>query len=281
MRSRARALFLLAATAAAISSAESPAPPDAPQKVLAFSRSLSNYFDRMENLVAREVMTQQIFNNTNGTVFRKRVLVSDFQIARLEEDVSSLWEFRFVRLLDGVPLDESGRQLADFLRLRHTNAREERLGLVRMAVTKSLPGCYWHNLALVLKAFDPTVLPNFAWKDQGSTFAFEQLRGLGIPEDFFDPHSLRHYPKGALTFSEPGGWLSAVELDFPSDEFRIRMRLRFSKPAPPDLVPLPKEFVVDRLRLSTGLPLTRTTFAYSDFQRFTVTSEDSSGAVAR
>jgi hypothetical protein len=208
---------------------------------------------------------------TNQTVFRHQILVSDFQIAHLGEDPDALWEFRFVRSVDGKALD-TDRQIQDFFRLRQPDAAAERRSVVALAREHSLPGCYWHNLTLTLLAFAPEILDDFAWTPKGKGFAFRQVRGLGIPEDLFDPSSPRHFPSGTLELAADGVSPAHLDIEWTSRESRLLVKMDFSPPAKPGEIALPRRYVAAHERLSSGKIVDRTTFEYSDFRRFTVTT---------
>jgi hypothetical protein len=172
-----------------------------PGPVRDFSREIPRIFSELENVVARERMTQVIFDSTSDRIFRRRVIVSDYQIAHLDEDPEALWEFRFVSQVDGKGIPGASQQIENFLRLRHRDARQERLRITNLGLSSSLPGCYWHNLTLVLRAFEAGNVEDFSWRRSRDLWLFEQVRGLGIPQDLFDPDSHRHYPRGSVAFS--------------------------------------------------------------------------------
>jgi hypothetical protein len=267
----AAALFLVAS--------ESPVP----DELRSFARSLPGYFSKIENIIARETITQTVLNDQSGTLRRRRVLVSDYQIAHLGEDPTALWEFRFVRSVDGRELPDVDRKIEDFFRLRHPSAEAERKSIVDLAAAESLPGCYWHNLTLVLLAFSEDTVENFDWSRKGGRFVFRQVRGLGIPEDLFDPKSPRHYPTGSIEFFPDGTSPSKLELEFRTDTRRIRMRFQFSPPSPPDSISLPLSYEVDADRI-TGLgfnPETRTHFDYSDQRRYSVETHEAAPLPAK
>jgi hypothetical protein len=262
--------FLLFALA---SRAAPPKEDDVPPAVRSFSASLPRLFEEFERLVAREEMRQEAIDPRASRTLRRRILVSDYQIARLERDPNALWEFRFVREVDGKPVPGAERQLADFLRLRHRDTRAERLSIVDLARGQSLPNCYWHNLTLVLFAYTEPHLENFRWRARGDRYEFEQVRGLGIPDDFFDVASTRHYPTGALTLGGPNSSLSSLELRFPTRDTEVVMTLTFAAQRDSQ-TPMPARYVVERKRASTGRTLFRTTIEYSNYRRFTVTTEE-------
>src|SRR4029077_8510776 len=131
--------------------------------------AIPSYFASLEEYVATEKITQDVMRDSNQTVFRHQVLLSDFQIAHLGEDPEALWEFRFVRSVNGKALD-TDRQIEDFFRLRQPNAAAERRSIVALARDHSLPGCYWHNLSLTLLAFSPGIFDDFAWTPKGKGF---------------------------------------------------------------------------------------------------------------
>jgi hypothetical protein len=273
----------LSISAAAPCAAEPVDPPQAPEEMRAFARNLPAYFSKLENIIARETITQTLFNDRNGLLQRRRVLVSDYQIAHLGEDPAALWEFRFIRAVDGRTLPEVDRKINDFFRLRHPSAEEERRSIVNLAVGESLPGCYWHNLTLVLLAFGEGPIENFDWTRKGNRFLFRQVRGLGIPEDFFDPRSPRHYPSGAISLSPDGHSPARLELEFPTDVRRIRVRLEFSPPSAPEFIALPRVYVVesDHATVLGFNPDSATRFEYSDIRRFTVSTEEDALPAAR
>ncbi|HET7453856.1 MAG TPA: hypothetical protein VFL12_14005, partial [Thermoanaerobaculia bacterium] len=132
-----KALLLLVLTFVGAARAESPVPIAAPAAVAAFSRSILPYFARLEDFVATEKITQDVMRDSNQAVLRHQVLLSDFQIAHLGEEPDALWEFRFVRSVDGKPLD-TDRQIQDFFRLRQPNAAAERRSIVELAREHSL-----------------------------------------------------------------------------------------------------------------------------------------------
>lgn len=280
MHARARRLAVALSLAAA-ARAGSAGGPSIPEPLHAFARDLPAYFSRLENIIARETITQTILNDQSGGVHRRRVLVSDYQIAHLGEDPGALWEFRFVRSVDGRKLPDVDRKIEDFFRLRHPSAEAERRSIVDLAAAESLPGCYWHNLTLVLLAFGEDTLDNFDWTRKGTRYVFRQARGPGIPEDLFDPLSPRHYPTGAIELFSGKSFPERLELEFRSDQRRIRMRFQFSSPVAPDFIALPRSYDVDADRI-TGLgfnPETRTRFEYSDIRRYTVRTEEASPGV--
>ena len=267
------ALVAAGALLASSPAAGEPAQEAAPPAVVAFSRSLPRLFEEFESVVAREEMGQETIDVRAARTLRRRILVSDYQIARLEEDPDALWEFRFVREVDGKAVDGGDRQFQDFLRLRHPDARAERLWIVEIARSQSLPGCYWHNLTLALFAFTEPNLANFRWRAKGTRYEFEQVRGLGIPEDLFNPSSTRHYPKGALSFNGSGSTLSSLELRFPTGATQVVITLTFALQGVSPF-PMPAHYVVERKRAETGRTLFRTTVEYSNYRRFTVTTEE-------
>lgn len=236
-----------------------------------FSREIPGIFSKLENVVARERMTQVIFDSTSDRVFRRRVIVSEYQIAHLEEDPEALWEFRFVSQVDGKAVAGSSQKIQDFLRLRHRDAREERQRITNLGQAVSLPGCYWHNLTLILRAYEGSNVENFSWKQSGGRWLFEQVRGLGIPQDFFDPASPRHYPRGSLVFS--AGALSRLDLEWTANGLVTTISLEFSRPKAPDDIPLPKRYVAKRRTATSLLTAVQTTFEYGDYRRFEVRSE--------
>jgi hypothetical protein len=242
-----------------------------PGPVRDFSREIPGIFSKLENVVARERMTQVIFDTTSDRIFRRRVIVSEYQIAHLEEDPEALWEFRFVSQVDGKAVPGASQKIEDFLRLRHRDAREERQRITILGQAVSLPGCYWHNLTLILRAYEGSNVENFSWKQSGGRWLFEQVRGLGIPQDFFDPGSPRHYPRGSLAFS--AGALSRLDLEWTANGLVTTISLEFSKPKAPDDIPLPKRYVAKRRTATSLLTAVQTTFEYGDYRRFEVRSE--------
>ncbi|MGH9443026.1 MAG: hypothetical protein ACRD16_12220 [Thermoanaerobaculia bacterium] len=258
-----------------------PVPADAstlPPEVQSFARYLPEYFSKLENILATETTTETLLNDTNGngTVLRKRVLVSDYQIAHLGENPAALWEFRFVRSVDGQTLPDADRKIEDFFRLRHPSAAAERRSIVELASNESLPGCYWHNLTLVLLAFGDGPNENFDWTPKDGGFQFRQVRGLGIPEDLFNPKSPRHYPSGSVNLYPDGHSPQRIELEFRTDVRRIRIHFEFSPPGPPDFVALPLSYEVDgdRVTMMGFNPESRVRFQYSNIRRFSVSTEE-------
>ena len=270
---------VIALSAGFVLSSETPVTPGpVPKEIRDFSRALPAYFAKLEDVVATETTTQTVLNDTtgNGTVQRKRTLVSDYQIAHLGENPAALWEFRFVRSVDGEKLPDVDRKIEDFFRLRHPSAEAERKSIVDLAIGQSLPGCYWHNITLVLLAFGEGPNENFEWTRRGSQFDFRQVRGLGIPEDLFNPKSPRHYPTGSLTIYPDGHSPELLELEFRTGVRRIRMRLEFSPPAAPEFISLPHVYEVnsDRVTLMGFNPETRIRYEYSDIRRFSVSTQE-------
>lgn len=277
MRSRAWLIAIALSFAAALAHSEEAAVPSpVPKEMQDFARELPVYFSKLENVIATETITQKVLNDTNGTLLRRRVLVSDYQIAHLGENPAALWEFRFVRAVDGKKLPGVDRKIDDFFRLRHPSAEAERRSIVDLAVGQSLPGCYWHNLTLVLLAFAAGPNENFEWTRKGNEFLFRQVVGLGIPEDLFNPRSPRHYPSGAIAIYPDGHSPERLELEFRTDVRRIRMRLEFSPPSGPDFISLPRVYEVDSDRVTVlGFnPETRIRFEYSDIRRYSVSTEE-------
>jgi len=266
-----KALLLLAGLIAAARPTAAEAP-TAPAPIDAFSRGILSYFAKLEEYVATEKISQDVMRDANQTVFRHQVLLSDFQIAHLGEDPDALWEFRFIRSVDGKALD-TDRQIQDFFRLRQPNAAAERRSIVALAREHSLPGCYWHNLTLTLLAFAPEILDDFAWASKGKGFAFRQVRGLGIPEDLFDPSSPRHFPSGTLELAADGVSPAHLDIEWTSRESRLLVKMDFSPPEKPGEIALPRRYVAVHERLSSGKLVDRTTFEYSDFRKFTVTTD--------
>ena len=243
-----------------------------PDKIRAFAQQIPRIILQLQDYVATERMTQMIMDPRADRAMRKQVLLSDYQIAPLEEDPSVLWEFRFVRAIDGKPVPGSERQIDDFFRLRHRDAREERLSIAELGLSRSLPGCYWHNLTLVLQAFADPNVEDFDWKGEGDRWVFEQIRGFGIPEDLFDPKSPRHYPKGSLVFSK--GSLSHLELEWPSGAVVNAVTFDFSPSAEADPIPRPARYVAKKRVAGTrSKTLVETIFEYSDYRRFSVTTD--------
>jgi len=270
---RAPTILLLAASALAAV----PASTEPPAPVAAFSRSLPAYFAELENYVASERTVQQVMRETTAMIFRSRVIDSDYQVAHLGEDPAALWEFRFVKAVDGKKLDVE-RQVTDFFRLRHPSAAAERRSIVELARQKALPGYYWHNLTLTLLAFGPETIEDFDWERKSNAFGFRQTRGPGIPEDIFDPSSPRHYPNGTIAFDPKGGWLSRLYLEWTSGERRARLTMTFSPPAKSGDIALPRRYEAVHERRQTGKVIDRTTFDYSNFRRFTVTTGQVEGS---
>ena len=272
-----KAVLSLAFLASALPAARGSA---APEEISAFSRGIPGYFAKLEEFVAHEKITQDVMREENATVFRHQVLLSDFQIAHLGEDPTALWEFRFIRSVDGRPLD-TDRQIQDFFRLRQPSAAAERLSIVNLAREHSFPGCYWHNLTLTLLAFGPDILDDFDWTKKGKRFAFRQVRGLGIPEDLFDPASARNFPSGTLELAADGVSPARLELEWTSRESRLLVKMEFSPPAGPGEIALPRRYVAVHERRSSGAVRDRTVFEYSNFQRFTVSTVQDTGEPAR
>lgn len=270
-------LFSLAAVSALPASLRgNPVPPE----IAAFSRAIPPYFAKLEDYVARERISQDVMREENATVFRHQVLLSDFQVAHLGEDPSSLWEFRFIRSVDGKPLD-ADRQIQDFFRLRQPSAAAERRSIVDLAREHSFPGCYWHNLTLTLLAFGPEIVDDFEWSKKGKRWSFRQVRGLGIPEDLFDPASARNYPTGTLDLGADGVSPARLELDWASRESRLRVTMEFSPPAAAGEIALPRRYVAIHERRSSGAVRDRTVFEYSDFRKFTVTTAQETSDTSR
>ncbi len=243
-----------------------------PEPVRALALEIPSVLAEFENLVARERMTQVLFDTVADRPSRRRVIVSDYQIAPLDEDPSVLWEFRFVREVDGKPVAEADREMQDFLRLRHRDSKEERIRITNLGLSKSLPGCYWHNLSLILRAFEGSNVENFEWTRRGAiTWSFEQVRGFGIPQDLFDPRSPRHYPRGSISFA--GGALSRLDLEWPADKFVTSVSLEFTPREPPASLPRPLRYVAKRRLASSQRALIQTTYEYGDYRRFSVQSE--------
>jgi len=249
-----------------------PSPP--PDGVLAVSRQVGRIASGLQDYVATERMTQKVMDSRADRVMRKQVLVSDYQIAPLEEDANALWEFRFVREIDGKPVPGADRQIEDFARLRHKDAKEERLAITKLGMSRSLPGCYWHNLTLMLLAFSGGNVENFDWKGDGDRWTFQQVRGLGIPENLFDPKSFRHYPKGSLTIAN--GALSRLEIEWPAADLITTVTLEFTPPAESGAIPLPSRYVAKkRISGPTQKTVVETDFEYNGYRRFSVTTEHS------
>jgi hypothetical protein len=249
------------------------APPAAPpDPVLAFARSIPRITSAMQDYVATETMTQRVMDPVADRPMRKTVLVSDYQIAPLDEDPAVLWEFRFVREADGKPVPGADRQIEDFFRLRSADAREERARIAKIGQSRSLPGCYWHNLTLLLQGFQGGNVLSFDWTPEGEGgFRFQQARGRGIPEDLFDPRSPRHFPTGKVTLA--GGALSRLEISWASGETVTDVTLEF---APPDAdgVIHPARYVARRRLAGPGHKTAlETIFEYSGYRKFTVTTE--------
>jgi len=266
-------LRVIAALALSTALSAIAAPKPLPDGIRAFAEQVPRITAQLQDYVATERMTQRVMDARADRVARKQVLVSDYQVAPLEEDPSVLWEFRFVRSIDGKAVPGADRQIEDFLRLRHKNAAEERMSIAQLGVSKSLPGCYWHNLTLVLQAFGGANAENFDWKGDGDRYSFEQVRGLGIPEDVFDPQSPRHYPKGSLVFS--GGTLSRLEMEWSTRELVTVVVLEFTPAGEPGSAPRPSRYEAKR-RLLAGMTqktLVETVFEYRDYRRFSVSTE--------
>jgi len=246
-----------------------------PPGVLDFSRALPRLFDDLGNTVAREEMVQQLYRH--GRLADRRVLVSDYQVAHLDADPSALWEFRFVRMVDGRKVRDFDRRVSDFFLLRNASAREERIRLTRLAFDQSLPFCYWHNLTLTLEAFAESLLSDYEWRATSEGAKFRQVRGLGLPEDFFDPRSARHYPSGEIRLAGERHQLSRLTLEFPFQGDLVRASLRFGPAEPASGAVVPREYEVIRFRRQSGEVVTRTTFRYSEFRRFSVETRENPG----
>lgn len=242
-----------------------------PEPVRELAKDVPRIFSELENLVARERMTQIVFDSVSDRVVRRRVLVSDYQIAPLEEEPDAPWEFRFVREIDGRPVPGADRQLEDFLRLRHRDSREERMRITNLGLSSSLPDCYWHNLTLTLRAFAGGNADNFEWTPLHGGWAFEQVRGPGIPQNHFDPRSPRHYPKGSILFQD--GAVSKLQLEWTSEGLVTSVALEFTRPAEPDLIPRPLRYVAKKRSASSTRTLVQTTFEYGGYRRFGVRTE--------
>ena len=245
-----------------------------PPGVVAVSREVGRITSGLSDYVATERMTQMLMDPKADRVRRQQVLVSDYQIAPLEEDANALWEFRFVRQIDGKPVPGADRQIEDFSRLRHKDAKEERLAITKLGLSRSLPGCYWHNLTLTLLAFAGRNVENFSWDGEGDVWRFEQVRGPGIPEDVFNPRSARAYPRGTLTLSK--GSLSRLELEWASGDLVTSVALEFSPSAEPGGIPLPSRYVAKRrIAGASRKTVVETDFEYSGYRRFNVATETS------
>lgn len=271
---------MVLAAGVSFGAAGAPAPPasEVPDEIRTFARQVPDYFAKLEDILATETITQTILNDLTGnaTVQRRRVLVSDYQIAHLGEIPAALWEFRFVRSVDGQKLPDVDRKIEDFFRLRHPSAEAERKSIVDLAVGQSLPGCYWHNITLVLLAFGEGPVENFDWTQRGGQYFFRQVRGLGIPEDLFNPKSPRHYPTGSLRLYPDGHSPAHLDLEFRTDFRRIRMSLDFSPPSGPEGISLPSVYEVDSDRVTKmGFnPESRVRFEYSNVRRFSVSTQE-------
>ncbi len=183
-------------------------------------------------------------------------------------------------MVDGRKVRDFDRRISDFFLLRNASAREERIRLTRLAYDQSLPFCYWHNLTLTLEAFGEPMLSDYDWRATSGGAKFRQVRGLGVAEDFFDPRSPRHYPSGEIRLAGERHQLSRLTLEFPFQGDLVRATLRFAPAESPSGV-LPREYEVIRFRRQSGEVVTRTTFRYSDFRRFSVetreNTEDAAG----
>jgi hypothetical protein len=264
-------LAFLLLTRPAFAAGQDAVPPD----ILEFSRKIPKIFEELGNVEAREEMVQQVYRS--GRLFDMRTLVSDYQVAHLDTDPSALWEFRFVRMVDGRKVRDFDRRVSDFFLLRHASARDERIRVTRQASDHSLPHCYWHNLTLVLGAFGEGMVPNYEWTETSEGAKFRQVRGPGVPEDYFNSQSPRHYPAGKIVFTKPSGSLSEIQLEFPREDTLVRMSLRFSMSGVPGVRLLPREYEVLRIRRASGEVLSRTTLRYSDFRRFSVATDEKTG----
>jgi hypothetical protein len=231
----------------------------------------------MANFLARETMHQELFGPRNGSVARRRVIVADYQISHLLEEPESLWEFRFVQSVDGHARPGVDEEIARLASLRHASATEERRQIAENARRESLPGCAWHNLGLVLLAFREPYLPYFDWKQKGDHFEFRQSRGPGIPEDFFDPQSPRHYPTGELGLAADGS-VSRLDMRYESQEYNVRMRFSFAPPAA-GAPSMPRRAEVRSYRPSSmGEALeSRLISDFTDYREFQVTTDESPG----
>jgi hypothetical protein len=256
-----------------LSAAATPVPP----AVSRWGASIPAFYEKMARYLARETVHQEIFGRRTGDVARRRVLITDYQINHLLEEPESLWEFRFVRSVDGHARPGVDEEISRLAFLRHASATEERRQIVAIARRESLPGCGWHNLGLVLLAFREPYLPYFDWSKKGDHFEFRQARGPGIPEDFFDPQSPRHYPTGELWLAADGS-ASRLDLRYESEEYNVRMRFTFVPPAA-GAPSMPRRVQVSSYRpSSTGGALeSRVISDYSDYREFQVTTEESPG----
>jgi hypothetical protein len=264
------ARFVIAAAVAALA-ASSESSAQAPEPIRSLADEVPRILAQMQNLVARERMTQIVYDTASERVVRRRVLASDYQIAPLDAEPDALWEFRFVREVDGRPVPGADRQIEDFLRLRDRASLEERMRVTELGLARSLPGCYWHNLTLVLRAFEGPNVEQFEWRRRGDSWLFEQVRGPGIPDNAFDPRSARHYPHGSLTLSR--GSLSRVDFEWTSGGLVTSVAMDFTPPAEPDRIPRPLKYVARTHAASSSRPLSQTTFEYGDYRRFGVQTE--------
>ncbi len=248
-----------------------PASAQSPEPIRELSRQVSRILAQMQNLVARERMTQIVYDTSSERVIRRRVLSSDYQIAPLDAEPDALWEFRFVREVDGRAVPGAERGPEDFLRLRSRASLEERMRVTELGRSRSLPGCYWHNLTLVLRAFEGGNVDQFEWRRRGPAWLFEQVRGPGIPDNGFDPRSPRHYPHGSLEIAD--GSLRRVDFEWTSGGLVTSVAMDFTPPEDPDRIPKPLKYVARTRQASGPRPLSQTTFEYGDYRRFGVSTE--------
>ena len=270
-----RSAALLGVLARAFGTLAAATPP--PDPVVAFSRGLPRFFEQLGGLVASERMTQTLISERDATIARKRVIESDFEISHLAEDPAMLWEFRFVKTVDGKPAGAE-RAIEDFFRLRQPDAAAERGRIVALAMGKSLPGCYWHNLTVMLLAFEEANLGNFEWKPFAGGWAFRQVSGAGISENLYDPSAARHYPEGLLELSPDGTWARRLDMTFVTGPRIAHVVLTFSPPAAAGEPALPLRYQAAHENLKTRFAVDRAVFDYSNFRKFTVSTQEAPAA---
>lgn len=276
MRKKRARVFAVAALCAGLAGV-APAATPPPDPVVVFSRGLPRFFEQLGGLVASERMTQTLISERDATIARKRLIESDFEVSHLAEDPTMLWEFRFVKTVDGKP-SGAERAIEDFFRLRQPDAAAERGQIVALAMGKSLPGCYWHNLTLMLLAFGEANLGNFEWKPFAGGWAFRQVRGAGISENLYDPSAARHYPDGLLKLSPDGTWARSLEMTFVTGPRVAHVVLTFSPPAAPGEPALPLRYQAAHENLLTRFAVDRAVFEYSNFRKFTVSTQEAPAA---